>query len=302
MNQVQSSITDSQLGERICELKNQQAYQELVDYLIGQISAGGMPSDLQAKAYNELGLAHLQLDEPMEAEKAFLSAIERSPKSINPKFNRANIALFAQQYALALELYREILTVDAGHAGATYHAGLCCAMTGQQQEALTYFETSATAAPEAMGPNFWSGETLLAMKQYESALPYFLQAVSITPDHRESRRGVAICQFELGKYDDCITQCDELIESGGGAEYLAFQIKGDALIEQGNIEAAAMCHLELAYLDFDARDYLVMRSRKLEKQHPECVEEYVAFLLSGMPDLERAFDGSAFECQSEQQQ
>lgn len=293
MNQVQSGITDQQLGERICQLKDQQAYRDLIDYLIGEISSGGMSSDLQAKAYNELGLAHLQLDEPVEAEKAFLSAIERSPKSINPKFNRANIALYAQQYALAFEQYREILKMDAEHVGATYHAGLCCAMTGQQDEALVYFETSAKASPQAMGPNFWAGETLLATKQFERALSYFQQAVSITPDHRESRRGVAICQFELGEYDDCIEQCDELITSGGGAEYLAFQIKGDALIERGEIEAAAMCHLTLAHLDFDARDFLVMRAKKLNEQHPEHAAEYVTFLLSGIPELDRAFLGSA---------
>lgn len=302
MTQVQSSITDSQLGERICKLKDEQEYRELVTYLIGEISTGGMPSDLQAKAYNELGLAHLQLDEPVEAEKAFLSAIERSPKNINPKFNRANVVLFAQKYATALDLYREILKIDPEHVGATYHAGLCCAMTGQQEEALAYFEASAKASPESMGPNFWSGETLLAAKEFELALSYFLQAISITPDHRESRRGVAICQFELGKYDDCISQCDELIKTGGGAEYLAFQIKGDALIEKGEIEAAAGCHLELAFLDFDARDYLAMRTRELGKQHPEHVRAYAAFLLKGLPDLERAFDGGACEMSQPDQQ
>lgn len=299
MNQVQKSTTDYQLGERICQLKEQQAYRELVDYLVEEISSGEISLDLQAKAYNELGLAHLQLDDPTEAEKAFLSAIECSPKSINPKFNRANIALYAQQYALALELYREILRIDTEHVGARYHAGLCCAMTGQQHEALSYFEASAKASSHSMGPNFWAGETLLAVKQFERALPYFLQAVAITPDHPESRRGVAICQFELGEYEDCIEQCNELITSGDGAEYLAFQIKGDALIEMGKIEAAAMCHLELAFLDFDARDYLVMRARELDKQHPEYAAEYVTFLLSSIPELDCAFFGSACEGQPE---
>jgi len=289
MNKPLSQIDEAHLKERICELKGRQEYQALAGYLIGAHSSGHVPSQLQCKAYNELGLAHLQLDAPIEAEKAFLSAIERDPRAVNPRFNKANLALFAQKYTLAFGLFREIIEMNPNHVGAMFHAGLCLAMTDRPMEALPYFESSARAEPSAMGPNFWAGETLVAIKRFKDALPYFLKASEITPDHRESQRGIAICQFEQGDYEMCVDQCDALILSGGGSEYLGFQIKGDAFIEMGEIEAAAICHLELADIDFDARDYLVMRTKELAKQHPEHVARYVEVILHTIPELEHAF-------------
>ncbi|MEF2145101.1 MAG: tetratricopeptide repeat protein [Desulfovibrionaceae bacterium] len=284
-------IDEASLKERICELKDRQEFRALADYLISVLSSGRLLPRLRVKAYNELGVSHLQLDEPGEAEKAFLSAIDFDPKAVNPRFNLANLALYARKYEAALEQYREVLALDPNHVGARYHSGLCLAMTDRPDEALPCFEASAKAAPDAMGPHFWAGEVLLAGEGFEFALPYFLKAIEISPDHRESRRGVAICLFELGDYEQCIEQCDMLIISGGGAEYLAFQIKGDALVEMGEIEAAAFCHLELADMDFDARDYLVMRARELAKQHPEHVARYVGVIVNTIPELERAFSG-----------
>ncbi|NDV19472.1 tetratricopeptide repeat protein [Pseudodesulfovibrio sp. JC047] len=291
MNESLQQMTEDDLKHRICALKDRHAYHDLKKFLIGELSAGHVPAQLQVKAYNELGVAHLQLDEPAEAEKSFLLAIESDPKAVNPRFNRANIALFAKKYTTAFGQYQDLLALDPDHVGATYHSGLCLALTDRPVEALPYFLKSAKAEPERMGPNFWSGETLVALERFSEALPYFTKAAELTPDHRESHRGIAICLFEQGEYADCIAQCDMLIQSGGGSEYLAFRIKGDALIEMGQIEVAAVCHLELADMDFDARDYLVMRAKDLAKHHPDAVSRYVEVILDMIPELERAFSG-----------
>ena len=291
MNNASCHISEADLKKSICQLKNRRDHSALVKYLVGVISTGRVPARLQAKAYNELGLAHLQLEEPLEAEKAFLSAVERDPRAVNPRFNRANLAIYAQKYTQAFELFQEILDIDPQHVGAMFHAGLCLAMTDQPSKALPYFESSAKAAPEAMGPNFWAGETMLAQKRFQEALSYFLKAADITPEHTESLRGIAICRFELGQYQECVDQCNALILSGGGAEFLACRIKGDACIEMGEIEAAALCHLELADMDFDARDYLVMRASELARQHSLHVARYIAVIIDVIPELERAFAG-----------
>lgn len=283
-------IDENSLRDKICSLKDQREYRSLAEYLIGALASGRVPSNLHTKAYNELGLAHLQLDEALEAEKAFIAAIEHDPEAINPRFNLGNIALYAQKYTQGLDLFREILEKKPEHIGARFHAGLCLAMSDKPDEALPYFLYSASAAPEAMGPNFWSGETLLSKKRFEDALPYFRKAAEITPDHRESQRGIAICLFETWQFEECIDQCDALILSGKGSEYLAFQIKGDALIEIGEIESAALCHLQLADMDFDARDFLVMRAKELTKQYPNDVSRYINTVLDVIPELKRAFD------------
>ena len=290
MSQEQSHITDAELGKKICQFKDHEEFEELVDYLVAAIASGSMSCALQAKAYNELGLAHLQLDNPLEAEKSFISAIERSPQSVNPRFNKANLALYAQRFSTALEQYLELLEIAPEHVGAHYHAGLCFAMQEQTTEALEHFLFSVKREPNSMGPNFWTAELLLASKQFDEALQYFMKAAEIMPDHRESQRGIAICHFELEQYTECIAQCDLLILSGSGVEYLAHKLKGDALIQVGEVAEAAANHLELAFMDFDAREFLIMRAKELAQTHPEFVEEYTAVLRCGIPEMESAFD------------
>ncbi|WP_421899719.1 tetratricopeptide repeat protein [Maridesulfovibrio sp.] len=300
MNMSMQQINEQRLRKRICQFKHDREYRSLTEYLIGELASGHVPIQLQAKAYNELGLAHLQLDEPLEAEKSFLSAIERDPQALNPKFNLANLAMYAQRYEQAGELFHEILEMDPSHIGARFHAGLCLAMSDKPDQALPYFESSAKAAPQAMGPNFWAAETLVAQKRFKEALPYFCKAAEITPDHRESQRGIAICLLETGQNEECVEQCDTLILSGQGAEYLAWQIKGDALIEMGEIEAAALSHLELADMDFDARDFLIIRAKELLKEYPHYVSRYAAVISDVIPELEPAFNGICNDSMAEQ--
>ena len=142
-----------------------------------------------------------------------------------------------------------------------------------------------------MGPHFWLAETLITQKKFDEALPVFEKAAELTPDHSDSIRGVAICLFETGKHQECIQQCDRLVEIGGGSEMMAFKIKGEALIEQGQSKLAALCHLKMAELDFDARDYLVFRAEQLAKHQPEQLSLYCETIAQFIPELDEALSG-----------
>lgn len=286
MTAKHNTTTESRLSERICELKKQRAYAELVEFLENTLAREEMSVELQGKAHNELGLAHLQQDNPIMAQLAFERAVECSPGNVNPRFNKANMALYAREYDQALEQYLEILLLNPDHNGARYHAGLCCAMTNRPDAALPYFESSAAADPEAMGPHFWAGETLLHTGEFGRALPYFRRAVEITPTHPESLRGAAICLFELREYHECISYSDVLIVNGKGSELMALGIKGDALLEIGKTEDAALCHLDMAFIDFDARDFIVQRTKRLAEQDRPQLAEYVEVVLAHIPELE----------------
>jgi len=84
MSISKNQIDEAELGARANELKTREQYPVLKDYLIGTIASGRLTARLQAKAYKELGLVHLHLDEPEEAEKAFRSASERDAGAVGP--------------------------------------------------------------------------------------------------------------------------------------------------------------------------------------------------------------------------
>jgi len=277
-----ASLTDASLGERIRYLKERNEYGTLADFLIGVLAAGGLSPKLQGKAYNELGLAHLQLEAVDEAEKAFISATEFDANNMNAPFNRANLALYAQQYPHALAQYLLIVEKKADHAGAHHHAGLCHAMMGQPDMALPFFEKSAALDSDAMGPHYWAGETLLHASEYEKAFPYFRHAFELMPKHPESRRGLAICLYKQEKYSESIAHCDTLIEEG--PDCLALRLKGDALLALKETTQGALCHIAMASLDFDAHDYLITRVGELAKHDPEQAQQYADIVQSHFPE------------------
>ncbi|MBU0971158.1 MAG: tetratricopeptide repeat protein [Proteobacteria bacterium] len=291
MQTVAPYIDEEEFGRAILRYKSQQAFKPLIQYLILAISSGCMPPDVQARAYNELGLAHLQSENAVEAEKAFLSAIDRSPKKVNPRFNLANLMLYAQRYEEGFKRFEQVLKLDADHAGALHHSGLCCAMQKQYAKALVFFEKSFKITGDTMGPAFWSGECLLQMGAFDRALPYFKRALIIMPEHEESLRGLAICLYEEKEFTESLQICDSLIANGGGAEYLALRIKGDALLALGKGEAAAYCHLELAQMDFDAREYLKIRSEALNRQGSDQAAVYTGIISEKLKQIDADFLG-----------
>ncbi|WP_272699007.1 tetratricopeptide repeat protein [Desulfovibrio sp. Fe33] len=297
MQALQHFIGEQRFGEAVRAFKTERDYAGLAAYLTDALASDDMPSATQAKAHNELGLALLQLEQPAEAERAFRSAIERDPKSVNPRFNLANLALYARNYVRGLDLFREILEIDPAHAGALHHAGLCCAMQDKFEEALPYFERSAEAAPGVMGPDFWAGECLVRLGRFEQGVPHFRRALEIMPDHTESIRGLAICLYETKEYAEALTACDTLIAGGGGAEYLALRVKGDVLLALGQGEKAALCHLGMAELDFDAREYLHLRSRNLAELGSDQAEIYAKTIADHL----RGMDAEFLELLPEQQ-
>lgn len=294
-------LWEQEIKQTICHMKSQHDYAEIVSYIteivddshqtyiLPHAALERMPREMCARLYNERGLAYLQLDASADAEKNFRAAITANPHSFNARFNLANMALYAQQFSAGVTLFRDVLNIDAHHAGAMHHLGLCYAMQGNAQEALAFFEQAALISPHNMGPNFWAGETLLHLQRFAEALPYFTKALKIIANHQDALRGVAMCHFELADYEACINCCDTLLRLGQGAELIAWQMKGDALLAQGHAEEGALCHVHMLSLDFDARQYAEMRAKELKEQGNPLAKIYDRVITDHIPMLDAEF-------------
>ncbi len=289
---------ENELKDTICRLKAEHSYKDLVNYLLDILETTPLHKDMCARLYNELGLAYLQVDESEEAKAAFEAAMEANPDCVNAHFNRANLALYARTFQEGRALFQAVLDLEPRHAGALHHLGLCLAMLDKHAEALPYFERSAhilyhTAhnqdCEESMGPLFWAAESLVHLKEFSKALPYFQRAVKLMPEHQESLRGIAICQFHTAHYEACLSTCEDLLRMGKGAEFMAFRIKGDALLELNRAEEAAYAHLELLRLDFDARHYAAKRHEELVAKDSPLAPIYHDIITKHIPLLDAEF-------------
>ena len=275
------------LGRPISQLKKNGDYKGLMVFLQEQLekilSAAG-ETDLLSKLNNELGLAHLELEELEEAATYMDRAVELDPENINAAYNRANLSLYHKDLEDALHRYGLILADRENHVGATYNSALCHALSGRVPEALPLFKQVVTLEPEYAGAHFWAGECLLDQGKSGEALAYFKGAAELNPGHPESIRGLAICLFHSGAYEKAIDNCDKLLTQSG-PELMALRVKGDCLLAMNNPKEAAECHIHMAQIDFDAREFVSNRAKFLAQAEPEKAPAYIDAVLKHIPEF-----------------
>ena len=71
-----------------------------------------------------------------------------------------------------------------------------------------------------------------------------------------------------------------------GPSILSLRIKGDALLALDRIDDAVLCHLDMAHIDIDSRDFLVSRIKKMAAEEPGKMNQYRSSMLERCPDFE----------------
>jgi len=284
--------SEDTLEEAIGELKRTESPESLRAFLeerIEEIPHTKGHAHLLARLHNELGLFWLQKEKMGKARMHLDTAVSLDPENLKAAYNRGNISLYEEEFEAALGRYENILEKEPDHGGATYNAALCHALTGRVAEALPLFERAVVLCPDYAGAHFWAGECLLHLEKPDVALPYFHKASALNPDHPESSRGLAICLFHAGRHEEAIYLCEHMLEAFG-PELTALRVKGDALLALGNPVKAAQSHIDMALIDFDAREFLVNRARCLMETEPDKAPPYIRCVLDHFPDFKSALD------------
>ncbi len=276
------------LERTIGQFKQRNDFSGLVTFLrerVEEITRAGDAPVLLSRLNNELGVSLLELEELGEAAICLDKAEALDPDNLNAAYNRANFSLYHKDLEDALVRYGRILEKNDGHVGATYNAALCHALRGRVQEALPLFKQVTALEPGYAGAHFWAGECLMDQGKPGDALAYFRAAATLNPDHPESVRGLAICLFHGGEFEEALGRCDEML-ARSGPELMALRVKGDCLLALNRPEEAAECHIHMAAIDFDAREYVMNRARYLGEAEPEKAPAYIKSVLTHFPEFE----------------
>ncbi len=252
------------------------------------LEEGLVPDAFLASLCNELGYAYAVTQEPEKADARFSDALALNPDNENALYNRATIALSAERFTEAAAFLTRLIELSPDHAGAHYRLGLCRSMQSNPDAALPHFEKAASLDPNQPAPQYWAAECLLHRNDYARALPYFERAAELLPDNGDALRGLAICLLQTNAPAKALDVCERLLASGGASQFVALRVKGDALLALGDIVGGAQCHLDMATLDFDAREFLVERAKLLAAENPSAVRQYVETILRDIPELEPA--------------
>ena len=193
-----------------------------------------------------LGMAHYGMGDYFVAIPYLQKAAEREPQSLPLRLTLAHSCLWSKQYQCVLDVYKEILTLNAesaeadmlagealdekgDNAGATEqfraavrsnpkepnaHFGLAYLLWTQNhfQEAVTEFQAELDNDPQHLQARAYLGDSYVQLKDYVKAQPELEKARAADASFALVHRDLGIIYAEEGRKDDAISELQKAIE------------------------------------------------------------------------------------------
>jgi len=178
-----------------------------------------------------IGLAHYGLGEYATAVPYLRQATAGDPQNLPFRLALAHSCLWSKQYQCVLDVYHEILTLNAESAEADMLAGEALDEMKNSAGATEQFRAAVKADPREPNVHFGLGYLLWGQLQYEEAAKEFQAELANNPEHAEALAYLADADMRLNHPE----AAPPLLERA---------IRIDAKI--------ALAHLDLGILDSDA--------------------------------------------------
>jgi tetratricopeptide (TPR) repeat protein len=197
-----------------------------------------------------IGLAHYGLGEYREAVPFLKQATAGDAQNLPFRLALAHSCLWSKQYQCVLDVYHEILTLNAESAEADMLAGEAMDEMKDNAGAMQQFRAAVKADPREPNVHFGLGYLLWGLMQYDEAAQEFQAELANNPDHAQALTYLADTNMRLNHPD----AAPALLEKA---------IKIDPKI--------ALAHLDLGILDSNAgrKDDALRELKSAEKLSPD---------------------------------
>jgi tetratricopeptide (TPR) repeat protein len=164
-------------------------------------------------AWQDMGLAYIQLKRWPEAIDTFAELVRRQPDSVDAAYLHA-LALFNVGNTTEAEREaRRALRINAGAAEAHTLLGVILAARGNANaEAGEALAQAVALNPSSFDAHFYLGRVLYAMKDNAGAAKDLRAAVGLNPRHAEARFFLGTVLEALGESDAAMAEYQELVK------------------------------------------------------------------------------------------
>jgi tetratricopeptide (TPR) repeat protein len=136
---------------------------------------------------NNLGFVLRSLGKQMDAEPYLRKALEVSPWFVNPRFDLADILIAKNNYAEAVEQFREILKSEPNNFIANYKLGMLLSEGAENlrdlPSAVRLLMRAGELNPQTAEVQFTLGNALFRAERIDESLDAFKRALEIDPKH-----------------------------------------------------------------------------------------------------------------------
>jgi tetratricopeptide (TPR) repeat protein len=148
-----------------------------------------------------LGMAHYGLGEYGAAVPWLREAMRRDPQDLPYRLVLAHSCLRAKQYQCVLDVYHEILTLNAESAEADMLAGEALDEMRDHNGAVAQFRAAVRADPKQPGVHFGLGYLLWTASQYDEAAQQFQSELDNNPNNVQALVYLADTEIRLNQLD-----------------------------------------------------------------------------------------------------
>jgi tetratricopeptide (TPR) repeat protein len=146
-----------------------------------------------------IGIAHYGLGEFHEAVPDLKQATASDPKNLPFRLMLAQSCLATEQYQCVLDVYHEILMLNAESVEADMLAGEALDGMKDHDGAIQQFRNAVKADPKAPNAHFGLGYLLWTQGKYEDAAPEFQAELANVPENVQALAYLADSQMQLGR-------------------------------------------------------------------------------------------------------
>jgi tetratricopeptide (TPR) repeat protein len=165
-----------------------------------------------ARATTLIGLAHYSLGEYAAAIPFFKKVTAQDPQNLPFRFTLAQSCLNAKQFQCVLDVYQEILKLNAESAEADMLAGEALDEMKNTNGAIEQFRAAVKADPKLPNAHFGLGYLLWTQNQFEEAAQEFQAELVNVPDNPQALTFLADSDLQLGKSDDALPLIEKAIQ------------------------------------------------------------------------------------------
>jgi tetratricopeptide (TPR) repeat protein len=196
-----------------------------------------------------IGLAHYGLGEYAAAVPFLKQATAADAQNLPFRLALAHSCLWSKQYQCVLDVYHEILTLNAESAEADMLAGEALDEMKDNAGATLQFRAAVKADPREPNVHFGLGYLLWGLMQFEEAAQEFQAEIANNPDHAQALAYLADTNMRLGHPEAAPPLLEKAIRIDPGIE---------------------LAHLDLGILYNDAghRDDALRELKTAEKLSP----------------------------------
>lgn len=158
-----------------------------------------------------IGMAHYGLGEYGAAVPYLRAATTTEPQNLPMRLLLAQSCLWSKQYQCVLDVYHEILNLNAESAEADMLAGEAYDEMKDRADAVTQFRAAVKADPRLPNVHFGLGYLLWNLMQYEEAAKEFQAELDNNPEHAQALIYLADTNIKLNHPEPALPLLEKAI-------------------------------------------------------------------------------------------